>query len=329
MPIPAVKPSLDAGSPDPRPLPPQRVHWEHTFVSITGSCGEGEEIPLTGFSGKDWPSYFMQAGATGLDMPPFELHSDDSPNLDGGMYRGTRATQREIMLPVYIWGVDRRSLKDQKRKLLTSLNPKNGYCVLKFIESDGQPKYLYAFYKAGLEGNESEDAAGFRWLKIGIQMTAFDPWFYSDNLHVAEWNFGDGAPFLGPKFFPLNLSEGHPSTTELPVINPGDIEAWPVWEITGPVQSFKFTNQAGKSFGIDKQPGGGDVVASGRKLIIDTRPGYKTLLDDQDTNYYPLLAANPQLWSVPSGRSMTTINLVSGDGAAHVRMTLTPRYESY
>ncbi|WP_406153569.1 phage tail family protein [Streptomyces anulatus] len=329
MPIPAVKPALDADAPDPRPLPPQRVHWEHTFVSITGSNGEGEEIPLTGFSGKDWPSFFMQAGATGLDMPPFELHSDDSPNLDGGMYRGTRATQREVLLPIFIWGVDRKTLKDQKRKLLASLNPKNGYCVLKFMESDGQPKYLYAYYKAGLEGNESEDSAGFRWLKIGIQMTAFDPWFYSDRLQVAEWDFGQGDAFFGASFLPLNLSQGFPSEVTLPVVNPGDIEAWPVWEITGPVQSFNFTGPDKKSFAIDLQSGGGDVVPTGRTLTIDTRPGYKTLKDDQGANYYPLLAANPQLWSVPAGKSTVSIKLVSGSGVAHVRMTLTPRYESY
>jgi hypothetical protein len=329
MPIPAVKATLDPQQPDSRPMPPQRVHWQHTYVSITGSDGQGEEIPLSGITGTDWPVVFLLAGATGLDMPPMELHADASPNLDGSIYRGARAAQRDIMLPVFIWGVDRKSLLDTKRSLISALNPKNGACVLKFVESDGQPRYLRAYYKAGMEGDESADNAGFRWMKLGLQLTAFDLWFYADTLHVAQWRFGEADPFLTPAFLPFALSEGLPSTTQLPVVNPGDIEAWPVWQITGPVLSLRFTGPDGAAFALGPSSSGGAVIPADRVLTVDTRPGYKTLTDDEGMNYYPLLAAGPQLWSVPPGTSMTTLTVVIGSGQASVRMTLTPRYESY
>ncbi|MDX3206069.1 phage tail domain-containing protein [Streptomyces scabiei] len=332
MPIPAVSPAVLRDSKGfSGPQPPDRVVWQRTFVSITGNNGEGEEIPLTGFSGGAWPSIFMLPGATGLDSPPMELHSDDSPNLDGGMFRGARATQREIMLPVFIHGIDRRSVLKLKRQLINALNPKRGYCVLKFVESNGDPRYLYCYYKSGVEGSEATDQAGFTWAKYGIQLTAFDPWFYSDEVTVASWKFEAAKPFFnnGGTFLPPSLSEGLPSETIVSVTNPGDIEAWPTWEITGPVKQLTLTNVFGESFQIGPLGTGADVIPTGRTLIVDSRPGYKTLKDDLGTNYYPLLAPNPVLWNIPPGDSLIDVDLVAGSGPASISISFNPRYESY
>lgn len=327
MPIPAVMRSVDPGVPGSQPVPPTRVHWQRTYVSITGSNGQGDEIPLTGFVSKDWPTIVMQAGATGLDTPPYTLHFDESPNLDGAIYRGARATEREIMIPVFVYGVDRKTVLDLKRQLVSALSPKNGYCVLKFQETGGQPRYLSAYYKAGMEGNEGTDASGFTWTTYGIQMTAMDPWYYADTLRVAQWQFGAGKPFFtSGQFLPFPLQSSLPESAQLPIINPGDVEAWPIWEITGPVTSFSLTDDLGNAFGISNS--GTPVVASGRVLTVDTRPGFKTLKDDLGTNYFPQLDSNPVLWSVPAGNSFIHANVVGTDSAA-VKLTLTPRYNSY
>ncbi|MGK5496395.1 phage tail domain-containing protein [Streptomyces sp. URMC 125] len=307
------------------------MDWGHTYVSITGSNGEGEEIPLTGFSSREWPTIFIQPGATGLDAPPVVLHADESPNLDGSMFRSSRTTAREVMLPVYLYGIDRRTLRDLKRKLIRALDPRNGYCVLKFIESDSQPRYLYCYYKGGMEGNEGEDQAGFRWVRYGIQLSAFDPWFYSDEIQVAQWAFGGGTAFLRPTepLYPLKLTKGTMSETAIPLVNPGDVEAWPIWQITGPVKSFTFTSPKGESFGISARPDGSDVVPDGRVLTVDTRPGHKTLKDDTGTNYWPMLAPNPSLWSIPAGRSTAGVHVAASASTASLRLSLRPRYETY
>lgn len=88
MPIPVVLVRPEETSVPP-PGPPEAVDWHHTYVTITGSNGQGAETAPTRFAGPDRPSILIQAGALGLDAPPFELHSDDGPNLDGGIYRGT------------------------------------------------------------------------------------------------------------------------------------------------------------------------------------------------------------------------------------------------
>ena len=330
MPIPVIRQAPPV-TPPTGPVPPQPVAWPRTWVSITGRNGEGEEIPLTGFSNSLWPGIIMMPGATGLDAPPFELHADDSPNLDGGIFRDARAVAREIMLPIYLYGIDRRTIRDMKSRLVSSLNPKKGYCVLKFVEGDSTPRYLRCYYKAGMEGSEAQDDAGFTWKKFGIQLTAYDPYFYSDDVQVAQWAFGSGTPFLSDTnpFFPLHLNVGIVGGSKVDITNPGDIEAWPKWELTGPIKAFQFISPDGKSFGISASGDGSDVVPLNRTLIIDTRPGYKTLRDDQGTNYWPKLDSNPELWPIPEGQSTCTVNLVPGATTARVRVSFQPRYEGY
>ncbi|MFD4608276.1 phage tail domain-containing protein [Streptomyces sp. NPDC058440] len=331
MPIPVLRRTQESGT-EPqalRPQPPVPEEWQHTYVSITGRNGEGEEIPLTGFQSGAWPSIVIQPGATGLDMPPFEIHADDSPNLDGSIYRGNRAGAREILLPVFIYGIDRKTLKEFKRKLAAALNPRNGYCVLSFTEGDGRPRRLRVFYRGGMEGSEDTGSSGFRWVSYGVQLTALDPWFFGDTDVIPSWDVGTSKPFLGPKFFPLTLGKGDVATSTLTVENPGDIEAWPVWTLTGPLRSFKFTGPDKTSWGIKENVGGPDALATGRTLTVDCRPGYKTLVDDKGKNYFPDLDASPSLWAVPAGESIVKTNLVAGSGTASVSMRLTPRYASY
>ncbi|MEV0497423.1 phage tail family protein [Streptomyces spectabilis] len=265
----------------------------------------------------------------GLDMPPVELHGDASPNLHGSIYRSARYAQREVLLPLYLHGIDRRTLIRLKNELIDALDPLNGYCVIKFQEADSRPRYLYAYYKGGVEGDEGEDQAGFRWKRYGVGFTAFDPWFYSDRMQVAEWRFGQGEGFLSTakSFLPLRLERGLVSTPDLAVHNPGDTAAWPVWELTGPVRGFRFS-QGNSSFAI---PAGStsDAVPSGRTLTIDTRPGVKTVMDDQGMNYWPRLSANPQMWALPAGTSRISVEMAPGSGAASLRLTFRPRYKTY
>ncbi|MEU6765906.1 phage tail family protein [Streptomyces sp. NPDC046853] len=308
---------------------PVPERWQHTYVSITGRNGEGEEIPLTGIRSGAWPAMVLQPGASGLDLPPFALHMDDSPNLDGSTVRGARASARPVLLPIFVYGIDRKTLREFKAKLANALNPKFGYSVLTFIEQNGEPRRLRCYYTGGMEGNEAVGASGFTWISYGIQLTAADPWFYGDTELAADWSFGSAQPFLGNPFLPLKLTKGTASSGTLTIDNPGDIEAWPVWQITGPLKRFRFTGPDGTSFGIPAQTGNIDALRVGRTLTVDCRPGYKTVTDDQGTIYFPLMEANPSLWSVPPGKSTAKADLLAGSGTPSVKVTVYPRYSTY
>ncbi|MFJ9234385.1 phage tail family protein [Streptomyces anulatus] len=308
---------------------PVPERWQRTYVSIRGHAGEGEEIPLTGIRSSAWPAMVLQPGATGLDLPPYSVHMDESPNLDGAMVRGTRALSRQVLLPIFVYGIDRKTLRQVKAKLATALNPTLGHSVLTFVEQDGEPRRLKCHYIGGMEGSEAVGASGFTWISYGIQLAASDPFFYGDTETAANWSFGIDQPFLGNQFLPLTLAKGTASTGTLTIENPGDIEAWPIWEITGPLKRFKFTGPDGTSFGIPDQPSSIDALPAGRTLTVDCRPGYKTVSDDTGKIYFPLLSANPSLWSVPPGTSTAQADLLAGSGTPTVKMTLHPRYLTY
>ncbi|WP_371665978.1 phage tail family protein [Streptomyces sp. NBC_01241] len=329
MPIPVLRRSI---TPVPTgPTPPQPVYWGRTYVSVTGKNGGGEEIPLTDFRNSLWPGIVLMPGSTGLDAPPFELHSDDSPNLDGGIFRDARAVAREVMLPIFLYGIDRQTIKAMKSKLVSHLNPKKGYCVLKFVEGDGVPRYLRCYYKGGMEGSEAEDQAGFKWVKYGLQFTAYEPYFYSDDVQVAQWEFGDTQAFLDTTkaLFPIRLNAGRLANDKVTVFNPGDVEAWPRWELEGPIKAFNFVGPEKRSFGVTAPVDGSDIIPAGRTLTVDTRPGFKVVRDNAGTNYWPKLKAQPELWSLPDGTSECTVSITPGAPSARVRLTFQPRYEGY
>ncbi|MEU5577775.1 phage tail domain-containing protein [Streptomyces huasconensis] len=299
---------------------------------MKGRNGEGEEILLTGFADRHWPSIIMQPGAIGLDMPPFALFSDDSPNLDGATYRSARASAREVMIPVHLYGIDRRTVNQLKRTLFKSLNPKRGYCVLMFSEGD-EARILKAYYKGGMEGSEGTDTSGITWAKYALQFSAMDPWFYPEREEQVRWDFGEGAPFLSSSapFFPLKISRGVMGAggSSLTISNPGDIEAWPVWKLHGPIRSFKLTSPYAETVKASPPADGSDLVPSGRVLTIDTRPGRKTVRDDLGANYWSKLDTNPQFWSVEPGETSASVSVVTGSGKAAVTLTFQPRYASF
>ncbi len=51
------------------------------------------------------------------------------------MFRYSRAAAREIMIPVYIHGVDRKTVNALKRQFFQALNPKQGHCLIRFTEN--------------------------------------------------------------------------------------------------------------------------------------------------------------------------------------------------
>src|SRR5690606_41709709 len=100
-----------------------------------------------------------------------------------------------------------------------------------------------------MEGREAQDQAGFIRKKFGLQLVAYEPYFYSDDVQVAQWTFGEGGPFLSTTeaFFPLRINGGLLMGAEVHVTNPGDVGAWPGWELTGPIKGLGFDSPAGRS----------------------------------------------------------------------------------
>ncbi|MFE9404809.1 hypothetical protein ACFYNY_24110 [Streptomyces sp. NPDC006530] len=166
----------------------------------------GDIIPLTGdITGRNTPAGIaLTKGPTGLGMPTFDLKADQLPNLPGGLFRSTRATTRDITIPLIIRGVDRVSFTRMHNRLLRALNPESGPGWITATEGDGIARHLECYYVSGAEGSETEENAGFNWIKLALVLRAMDPYWYSSAERQYDWHLdtGTAVPFLSSAAYP-------------------------------------------------------------------------------------------------------------------------------
>ena len=115
----------------------------------------------------------------------------------------------------------------------------------------------------------------------------------------------------GPTFV---LSEGV-KLTGTSIANPGDVEAWPVWSLTGPGQ---FTIGVGNVATVTK------TLTAGEKLTIDT--GARTVLDESGASAWSRLQSRG-FAPIPAGTSSdVVVTTVDTSSASKVSMSFAPQY---
>ena len=107
------------------------------------------------------------------------------------------------------------------------------------------------------------------------------------------------------------------------VTNPGDVESYPVWTIKGPGDTVRLVNQtSGKILNL-----GANVLAAGQTLVIDTRPGVKTILLD-GVNVFNWLDVYSSLWPLESGDNSLMLQMSNITQISKIELTYTERYNS-
>ncbi|WP_256123047.1 phage tail domain-containing protein [Streptomyces sp. LUP47B] len=267
----------------------------------------------------DWANgWVLQPGAKGLDMPGYDFSQDQSPGIDGYAIRQVRAQGKEIALPVAFWADDSRTAYLARRRgLIRSLNPKRGEGTLTVTQSDGAARTIGARYSAGLEGDESLDAAGARWC-MGVLTFACPSPFWLGPEVTTEWR----AAVSGTFFPVLPLVVGNSQVLgSVTVDNDGDDDAFPVWTITGPATAVSLTNVTT-----------GDVlvlahtITVGDTIVIDTRERQQTALLNGATNLWGDLSDASTMWALEPGINDLTLTVSGSTSNTRVRMTYQPRY---
>ncbi|GAA2294096.1 hypothetical protein GCM10010149_47570 [Nonomuraea roseoviolacea subsp. roseoviolacea] len=269
-------------------------------------------------------------GVKGFDAPPFSLAYDELPALDGGHPRHSRATSREVFIPVHMSAPDRPSLLALKRSFVAALNPTFGPCRITVTEGDGSRRFIDAYYVAGAEGDEGQDLAGFEWVRYGLQFRALDPYWYSGETveRIFRDSIGDLKPFFSAPFLGLNINRTFTLNQSTVLTVTGDVETWPEWRVNGPVDGLTFTRAdtdgTTASFSMDV------TLTPTQSAYIDTRPGRKraTLLDGTETNLWDTLGPNPNLWSIKPGDNTVTLAIDGTGASTSVNLTYRPRFIS-
>lgn len=287
---------------------------ETTRLSFVGA--DGTEVVFT-----NQPALTVMPGIQGLGDLPYSLLADEVPALDGQVFKGVRATARDVFIPLYIEAPTRPQLLAELRTIVNALDPRNGPGQLHVTQPDGSGRRLGCYYISGMEGDEGRDAAGLRWQTHGITLRALEPAWLDEVDIYFRWIVGVAAPFF--PLLPANLGESQIIGQDLPIDNVGDEPAYPTWTLHGKMTSATLTNATtGEALTLDHVQ-----TTALERAVIDTRPGIKTVVDEAGTNLWPQLAPNPRLWPLVRGTNIVNLTIAGTDASSYVEMSFTPRYK--
>lgn len=290
----------------------------------------GEQFALSAMSGAG--QVFLRKGAQGLDMIPWDVQVDEYPVLPGASVRDARGQQREIFLPLTIWGETRPQMVAAKRRLMAALDPARMHARMpKLIVAEVNEAGVYedqreieVYYADGLNGDEGSDN-GLTWNKFGLVLRSSGGPFFSarSDTSTSFYQYPAPQPFFPdedqPFVSPDGLAGGFKLSgtpvfgTVLPVNNPGDISAYPTWEITGPISAPFQLVRAATAFSPEQSL---NVVSlnltNTQTWTLVTEPGrLRSITEFGPDAGWTALATNPQFWALDPGPNTVSIQGLS------------------
>jgi hypothetical protein len=228
-------------------------------------------------------------GVAGLGMPPVATQWIEGAG-DGALYRGRRVLSRDIDIPIQIWAPDRAGLESWMSRLYMMLAEP---CDVRWVLETGEYWSVRAAFTGDSGYTTGRDTNGDDYLKIIVTLRAGDPlWKYSKANHVAasiDLSRGllDGNSLTKLRVAPSQLQ------AEVTAAVDGDAPTWPVWEITGPLNTLTVVASDTAWFEW------GGTLAAGQTLTVD--PFARTVVDGTGANRYGQLAAGPRFFPLAPG----------------------------
>ncbi len=342
------------------PTPPTPV-WFYDPGTITASWidPDGTEWPLS-LTG-DEPGWFTVNGPAGWGATPVELVTDPLPR-GGDQVRFIRSQPRKIQWPLYIGGEDHMQFVTRYRSLMrafTKTSQRGAPGWLRIRRPNGRYRTIAAYYQQGFEGDAGENHL---WAKPVITLYCPDGYWSSDQQVRAYREIAVGTPsdpedpespittpqkpFLNP-FMTVSSSKiisggggdgggggggggdggdgggGIPDLTT--ISNTGDVEAWPVWTLRGPMTRLVAENiTAGARFALTHT-----LLAEQTITITTNRP---TVRGPGDVNLTGKIDwFNPigtELWPLLDGPNEIRFRVDGAGPGTRVDLVFTPRFET-
>ncbi len=234
------------------------------------------------------------AGLAGTGMPTQDQTFVQSGVGHGATLARTRHAAREIPVPVRLDRVDVAAFA-------TALDPDNGDGRLVYSNPDtGTDRVVTCRYASGME--IVHDLPRLRRPVLVFRTTTPDPFWNDVDDTVHTYAIGDLGLWMP---FPPIAVITQDVLSSPTIVNDGDKEAWPVWTIAGPADSVALANTStGRSLRVAQS------VADGDTLTIDTRPGVKTVLDQDGMSAFALLdEINDDLFPLAVGTNTIDVSL--------------------
>lgn len=300
----------------------------------------GTALPGVGFatatftdpSGKVWPltdeavGWFTLAdGVSGLDVTPYDLTRDAYPR-GGSRLRHAQPADRTIIWPLHVYGDTHMEFIGRWRALGTALASTlhDGPGWLEIARPDGRRRRIACIYEGGFEGRAQQGIGIISDTAI-VSLYCEDPYFIDPVPVTDQRSYGVGVDYLDP--YPQVSSGQILGATVL--TNPGSVEAWPTWTITGPADLVTIRNEdTGEAFIIDPSADGiahGPLLAGEQVVVTTDPPRVRGPLGETWTG--ALNWPGAVLWSLRRGVNNVSFQLDGADAGSRVQVSFNPRYE--
>lgn len=283
-----------------------------TYIDPTGVAWELlDPDPDAGF--------FTKPGIKGWGATNYTMTTDKRPR--GGLnIRAIWASEARLTWPLHIWGETHMEWVQRYRALkraFTMTVQRNKPGILRVTRPDGSAREIDVLYESGFEGEGGEGVED--WLSANPVLTLMCPdgyWRDTDPVRVPRQYQVSGS-FLSP-FLSVSSAQVIGSSV---INNPGDVDAWPSWTITGPGTSITATNNTtGQTWTLSKALNIGELITITTQRPTVRGPAGENLIDllNWPTAY---------LWGLLPGDNDVTFTVAGAGGGTTIELVFYPRYE--
>lgn len=305
---------------EPTTPPPIEVP-EIGYASITYIDPAGTRWPMTDLAA-DW--YTLAEGVSGLGATPYTLTSDPHPR-GGARLRHVQPQPRTIVWPVLVKGADHLAFTANWRALARAFTRtlREGPGWLEVARPDGTARRIAVYYSQGWDG-QGRTATGITWDSAVVTLWCEDPYWKDVQAQTVHRETGASVDYLAP-YPSVSSSQVLGATT---VTNPGDVDMWPEWTITGPASAITFTREdTGDSFTLTMTDTAHGALLAGETVTISTDPP-RVRSGSGENLIGGLDWPSAVLWSLPPGETPVTFELAGATTGSAVDLTYYPRYET-
>ena len=276
------------------------ISWEGYDGSLWDLANGSEGVVLQG------------TGTEGLHDPVLTRYSSVSRAVPGKRLRGWRTESREVFWPLRMSADSPDAFQDTYQRFFASFHPVNpgiwrvGYRgVTRQLELTGQYQQPRTMFEDPLLTGSDV---------FGIELEAAQPYWSGEPVNRGPWSAPASLDFINGTAPPFNISASTAIGSGT-IPNPGDVDAYPVWTVTGPLSGIEL----GVGSRVIDVP---FTVASGSVLVIDTDPRNLTAtLNGADVT---ATLGFQRFASIPTGSEVALH--VEATGTGSVKVALTPLY---
>lgn len=261
--------------------------------------------------------------ASGRFMPDIQHQDIIVPGQPGGVHLLARHQVHEFQLKLTLAAADEPSLRQMQRALVYAMDPSRGVGYIRVTSTIGDVREIPCYYVSGLGMDESPGSSGPNMQQAQVTFRAYDPyWQDVSDTSPGPFTVGDTPTFF--PIFPIRLTSSQ-IAVDTTVLNDGDVETWPVFTIDGPGSVITLRNvTTGKFLTFTTLS-----LDAGQSVVVDTRPGVKTVTQTTTNDLFSDLSDFSSLWPLVVGNNAVRLEMSGAiAGASSLQLSYRKKYLS-